>query len=163
MSTAVRNESLLPANWRTRPRGFIALMGLYESNYLRLTRLCGDPAELLAERVSHVAAGCDLRLRVLEQCAYTTTIGLTHLFHDAAAADRAPAALVTYPDVRIRVYCDARLAQAQHWPADRPEPHAAQPLLAERELAQRWLYNNMLNKWLEYCLDLGHSLVHADC
>ena len=52
----------------------------------------------------------------------------------------------------------ARMAQAQHWPADQPEPCSSHPLQAERELEQRWLHNNMLNKWLEYCLDLGHSL-----
>jgi uncharacterized protein YqiB (DUF1249 family) len=60
--------------------------------------------------------------------------------------------------VRIRVYNDARMAQAQHWPADQPEPCSSHPLQAERELEQRWLHNNMLNKWLEYCLELGHRL-----
>jgi uncharacterized protein YqiB (DUF1249 family) len=158
MSQVVRNEALLPASWRARPRGFAALMSLYESNYLRLTRLTGDPALLRGERVSRVAGACDLRLTVLEQCPYTTTIGLTHLFHDPAAVDPGHATLLTYPDVRIRVYTDARLAQAQHWPADQPEPCSSHPLQAERELEQRWLHNNMLNKWLEYCLELGHSL-----
>jgi hypothetical protein len=50
------------------------------------------------------------------------------------------------------------MAQAQHWPHDRPEPYGRFPAQTERELEQRWLHNNMLNKWLEYCLDLGHSL-----
>lgn len=153
------NEALLPASWRSRPRGFAALMSLYESNYLRLTRLAGDPARLVGERVSHIPVGCDLKLIVLEQCAYTTTLGLTHLFHDPALAAEQFAPLISYPDVRVRVYNDARMAQAQHWPADRPEPFAVDAAQAERELEQRWLYNNMLNKWLEYCLDLGHSLV----
>jgi uncharacterized protein len=156
--TITGNEALLPASWRARPHGFAALMSLYESNYLRLTRLCGDPALLAGERVSRIAAGCDLKLTVQEQCAYTTTLGLTHLFHDPSVAAPELATLLSYPDVRVRVYCDARLAQAQHWPADRPEPFATSAAHAERELAQRWLYNNMLNKWLEYCLDLGHSL-----
>ena len=156
--SAVGNEALLPASWRARPRGFAALMSLYEINYLRLERLCGDPASLSGERVSRVAAGCDLKLTVLEQCAYTVTLGLTHLFHDPAAARPELDTLLSYPDVRIRVYCDARLAQAQHWRPDRPEPFAADAVQAERELQQRWAYNNMLNKWLEYCLDLGHSL-----
>jgi uncharacterized protein len=157
LSTAT-NESLLPASWRARPHGFAALMSLYESNYLRLTRLCGDPALLAGERVSRIPVGCDLKLNVVEQCAYTVTLGLTHLFRDPAAARPDMAHLLSYPDVRIRVYCDARLAQAQHWPADRPEPFAANAVEAERELQQRWVYNNMLNKWLEYCLDLGHTL-----
>jgi uncharacterized protein len=158
MTQALGNETLLPASWRARPRGFAALMSLYESNYLRLTRLTGDPARLCGEQVSHVPGSCDLRLSVLEQCAYTTTVGLTHLFHDPAAATGGMATLLTYPDVRVRIYTDARMAQAQHWPADQPEPCSSHPRQAERELEQRWLHNNMLNKWLEYCLELGHRL-----
>ena len=151
-------DVLLPVSWSTRARGFGALMALYESNYLRLLQLCGDPAMLGAERVSRVAGGCDLRLAVVEQCAYTTTLCLTHLFHDHDAVGPGLATFLTYPDVRVRVYCDARLAQAQHWPADRPEPFGRDPHQSERELEHRWVHNTMLNKWLEYCLELGHSL-----
>ena len=157
MST-VSSDLLLPVSWGARPRGFAALMSLYESNYLRLLQLCGDPAALRGERISHVSGGCDLKLLVLEQCAYTTTIGLTHLFHDHGSVGPGLATFLTYPDVRVRVYCDARLAQAQHWRVDRPEPFGRNALQAERELEHRWVHNNMLNKWLEYCLDLGHSL-----
>lgn len=162
MSSAAGNEALLPTSWRARPRGFAALMSLYESNYLRLTQLTGDPARLNGERVSRVAGGCDLKLAVLEQCPYTTTIGLTHLFHDPQAVGDGLATFLSYPDVRIRVYGDARMAQAQHWPADRPEPYGRVPAQAERELEHRWLHNIMLNKWLEYCLELGHSLATPD-
>jgi uncharacterized protein len=159
MSAAAGNETLLLTSWRARPRGFAALMTLYESNYLKLARLAGDPALLRGACMSHVAGGCDLRLTVLEQCRYTTTVGLTHMFRDTGAVGPGLETFLTYPDVRIRVYGDARLAQAQHWPVDRPEPYGRDPRAAGRELEQRWLFNNMLNKWLEYCLDLGHSLV----
>ncbi len=159
MSTVNGNETLLPTSWRARPRGFAALMTLYESNYLKLVRLTGDPGRLDGERVSRVAGDCDLRLMVLEQCPYTTTLGLTHLFHDHQAVGPGLATFLTYPDVRVRVYRDARMAQAQHWPADRPEPYGRHPGEAGRELQQRWLFNNMLNKWLDYCLELGHNLV----
>jgi len=159
MSWASGNETLLPTSWRARPRGFAALMSLYESNYLKLIRLAGDPAGLTGAHTSCVAGGCDLRLVVLEQCPYTTTLGLTHLFHDPGVVGPGLETFLTYPDVRIRVYRDARMAQAQHWPADQPEPYGRYPGEAERELEQRWLFNNMLNKWLEYCLELGHSLV----
>ena len=156
--SVISREVLLPVSWATRPRGFGALMTLYESNYLRLLELCGDPALLQGERISHVAGGCDLKLAVLEQCPYTTTLGLTHLFRDPGAVGEGLATFLSYPDVRIRVYADARMAQAQHWPADRPEPYGRLPAQAERELEHRWLHNIMLNKWLEYCLELGHSL-----
>ena len=149
-------EVLLPSSWRAKPRGFIALMQLYESNYLRLRRLCGDPHGLADERLSTVAHGCDLHLRVLERSAHTLTLNLTHVFRSATPADVRPAELCTYPDVRVRVYCDARLVQAQEW-AEMPSA-AALAGRPDRELHLRWSYNMMLNKWLEYCLDLGHRL-----
>jgi uncharacterized protein YqiB (DUF1249 family) len=154
----MQDETLLPTVWRARPRGFVALMSLYESNYLRLVRLCGDPKQLRGERVSRISGGCDLRLVVLENAAYTTTLNLTHVFSKALPwhADATP--LVTYPDVRVRAYCDARLVQAQHWPEGEQPNRSNNPRQMERELHQRWAYNIMLNKWLEYCLDLGHQL-----
>jgi uncharacterized protein YqiB (DUF1249 family) len=156
--SVLASEALLPVSWSTRSRGFGALMALYESNYLRLLQLCGDPNVLLGERVSRVAGGCDLKLVVIEQCPYTTTLGLTHLFRDPGAVGPGLSTFLTYPDVRVRVYCDARLAQAQHWPAQRPEPFGRDTAQSERELEHRWIHNTMLNKWLEYCLELGHSL-----
>jgi hypothetical protein len=152
----MQSELLITSTWRARPQGFVALMQLYESNYLRFRRLCGDPALLRGERLSVVDGACDLRLTVLERSAWTLTLQLTHLFGDGVV----PAgAAITYPDVRMRVYCDARLVQAHQWGDEsvapvRPLPRAA----ADRELRQRWARNVMLNKWLEYCLDLGHRL-----
>lgn len=153
----MQTELLIPASWRAKPRGFVALMQLYESNYLRLRRLCGEPAALAGELLSSVDRGCDLRLRVLERSAYTLTLNLTHVFHAAALPAGAAAALSTYPDVRVRVYCDARLVQAQEW-ADTATRAGRLPRrgVVDRELHQRWSGNMMLNKWLEYCLDLGH-------
>jgi uncharacterized protein YqiB (DUF1249 family) len=139
-----------------KPRGFVALMSLYESNYLRLVRLCGDPSRLKGELVSRMPGGCDLRLLVLERAAYTVTLSLTHLF-DRSPPVGAQSPLLSYPDVRVRAYCDARLVQAQHW-ADAPPAMAAARSSSEREMHQRWVFNSMLNKWLEYCLDLGHRL-----
>ena len=155
-SSRMQNETLLPVTWRAKPRGFVALMSLYESNYLRLTRLCGNPAQLQGERLSRVPGGCDLRLVVLERAAYTVTLSMTHLF-DGAPPGRQGSVLLSYPDVRVRVYCDARLVQAQHW-ADTAPVAPPGRMIAEREMHQRWMFNNMLNKWLEYCLELGHRL-----
>jgi uncharacterized protein YqiB (DUF1249 family) len=151
----MHSELLIPSTWRARPQGFVALMQLYESNYLRLRRLCGDPAMLAGAGLSTVAGGCDLKLTLLERSVYTLTLQLTHLFDGADPA--LPGALSTYPDVRLRVYCDARLVQAQEW-AEAASGRAvpATKAAAERELRQRWARNVMLNKWLEYCLDLGH-------
>ena len=89
--------------------------------------------------------------RVTERSPYTTSFDLTYLFE-------APDGFTTYPDMRVRVYHDARLVEAQEW-ASQHEHEALRRLrgVAERELDQRWARNTMLNKWLEYCIDRGHG------
>ena len=36
------NDAVTLVSWRARPRSFVALMALYESNYIRLGWLAGD-------------------------------------------------------------------------------------------------------------------------
>jgi uncharacterized protein YqiB (DUF1249 family) len=145
------NDALTLVSWRSRPRSFVALMSLYESNYLRLAQLAGSLKELADVRVSRVADDCDLRLTVTERSPYTTSFDLTYLFQQEDGVS-------TYPDMRVRVYHDARLVEAQEW-ATQHDHEALRRLrgLAERELDQRWARNTMLNKWLEYCIDRGHG------
>jgi uncharacterized protein YqiB (DUF1249 family) len=150
------NDVLVPVSWRAKPRSFVALMSLYESNYIRLRALAGDPVALRGSCRSLVAGDCELVLDVCETARYTTTLQLTYLLPLAALA-----AHERYPDLRVRVYSDARLAEAQMQAVESPVA-AAHPVLgalrrsAERELDQRWARNMMLNKWLEYCLERGH-------
>jgi uncharacterized protein YqiB (DUF1249 family) len=145
------NDALSIVSWRSRPRSFVALMSLYESNYLRLASLAGNLLELADLRISRVADDCDLRLSVNERSPYTTSLDLTYLFPEGDD-------LTTYPDMRVRIYHDARLVEAQEW-ATQHEHEALRRLrgAAERELDQRWARNTMLNKWLEYCIDRGHG------
>ena len=153
------NDTLTLVSWRSRTHSFVALMSLYESNYLRLATLAGDLRELSGVRISRVADDCDLRLSVTERSPYTTSLELTYLFDEEAG-------LSTYPDMRVRVYHDARLVEAQEWAPETThglnghrEPEVLRRLrgAAERELDQRWARNTMLNKWLEYCIDRGHG------
>jgi uncharacterized protein YqiB (DUF1249 family) len=152
------NDALSLVSWRSRPRSFVALMSLYESNYLRLAELAGNLRELADVGVSRVAGDCDLRLSVSERSPYTTSVDLTYLFVAAADATDAIDRVSTYPDMRVRIYHDARLVEAQEW-ATQHEHEALRRLRgqAERELDQRWARNTMLNKWLEYCSDRGHG------
>lgn len=113
-------------------------MSLYESNYIRLRWLVGNLADLTGEQCSRVTGDCDLVLKVTERSPYTTSFVLTY---------RLPSEPPEYPDMRVRIYHDAHLAEAQEWLLQSP---------AERELDQRWARNMMLNKWLEYCLERGH-------
>jgi uncharacterized protein len=145
------NDALTIVSWRSRPRSFVALMSLYESNYLRLSTLAGNLRMLEDVRLSRVAGDCDLRLSVTERSPYTTSVDLTYLFSSDGGVS-------TYPDMRVRIYHDARLVEAQEW-ASQHEHEALRRLRgqAERELDQRWARNTMLNKWLEYCTDRGHG------
>ena len=149
------NDTLTPVTWSARPRSFVALMGLYESNYIRLGWLAGDLVTLDGRHRSVVAQDCDLLLTMTERSPYTSTVNLTYLLPGAEGE-------MQFPDMRVRVYHDAHLAEAQEWAGTH-----AQPVLkalrthAERELDQRWARNVMLNKWLEYCVERGHRFSSA--
>ena len=61
------------------------------------------------------------------------------------------------PDLQLRVYADARLAEATDCARYLAHPQLAGVHNAlQRQFDQRWALNMMLNKWLEYCLDRGH-------
>jgi uncharacterized protein YqiB (DUF1249 family) len=154
------NDAVTPVSWRSRPRTFVALMALYESNYLRLNWLAGTLASLTGHHRSVARDDCDLLLSVTERTPYTTTLNLTYRLEEAGAAGDAP--VLQYPDMGIRIYHDARLVEAQEWAG--AHPHGMLQALrrhAERELDQRWGRNVMLNKWLEYCLERGHRFSPA--
>ena len=140
-------ESDLVVSWSAKPQGFVALMGLYESNYLRLARLAGSLRELAGARVSEVPGDCTLVLSVLERSPYTAELLLTYLLPAATPAS-APERV---PDLRLRVYHDARLLEVRQVGGAGPE----------RELRRCWTRNMMLNKWLEYCSERGHCFVTA--
>lgn len=151
-------ETDIVVSWRSRPQGFAALMSLYESNYLRLRRLAGEPARLSGTLTSRVSGDCELQLSVIEHMRYTSTLALTYLLPERQAS--APQRL---PDLKLRVYHDARLLEVeavapQHNSRTLQGPEAPSVLrpARERELHQRWMRNMMLNKWLEYCADRGH-------
>lgn len=132
-------------------------MTLYESNYIRLGWLVGNLRALDGEHRSRVDGDVELKLSVLERGPYTTTLSLTYVFgvEDSASSTEDP-------DLEIRVYHDARLAEARTDVARPSHPGLRQ--LSERArreaagsaLGERWARNMMLNKWLEYCADRGH-------
>ena len=152
----MHNDAVTLVSWRSRPRSFVALMSLYESNYVRLGWLAGGQSKMALHELngahrSVVREDCDLLLDVTERTPYTTTLNLTYRFEDQE-----------FPDMGIRIYHDAHLVEAQEWAG--AHPHAVLRALrqrAERELDQRWARNMMLNKWLEYCLERGHRFSPA--
>ena len=143
------NDALSQVSWRARPRSFVALMSLYESNYIRLGWLAGDLRALRGAYRSRIEGDCDLLLTVIEQCAYTSVFDLTYELPG-------PPGFTHCPDLRLRAYHDARLVEAAPATDRAAQPALKVPVCAERERRQRWVRNMMLNKWLEYCAERGH-------
>lgn len=137
-------------SWRSRPASFVSLMSLYESNYIRLGWLIEDLSQVTEPAISTVDGDCPLHLKIEERSRYTTTLNLTYVFEEDARA-------LADPDLQIRVYHDARLAEVQS--AARWHRHSMLESLRSsitRGLGDRWRSNMMLNKWLDYCVERGH-------
>ncbi|HEU4654444.1 MAG TPA: DUF1249 domain-containing protein [Steroidobacteraceae bacterium] len=138
-------------SWRSRPASFVSLMSLYESNYIRLGWLIEDLHTIPEQTISEVGGDLPLHLRIEERSRYTTTLTLTYLFESPDGNSLAD------PDLQIRIYHDARLAEAQacaRW--HRHELLASLRSELALALGDRWLRNVMLNKWLDYCVERGH-------
>lgn len=146
-------DSYLVPETVVKPRSFVGLMALYESNYLRLLRLLPEIERLDGCFRSRVAGECDLHIEILERCRYTLTLSLTyHLETDEG--------LFTDPDMTVRVYLDCQLAEVMQ--IGDLQRHATLKELSRehrRELDLRWHRNVILNKWLEYLSDQGHLVL----
>lgn len=131
-------------------------MSLYESSYRRFVRLVPDVDLPFDSAVSHSPCDRDLHLRVTERCRYTTTVHLSYWFGAGRSAE-------PDPDLCIRLYRDAELAEAVHCQAH--SRYAALPgldLVHEPALDVQWPRNLLLNKWLAFCLQHGHGFSHVD-
>lgn len=138
-----------------RPRTFAGLMALYESSFQRFVRLVPELDFPFQEAVSTSGSDNRLHLRVLERCKYTTTVHLTYWFGraDTAWPD---------PDLRVRLYRDAELAEAVDCRlGSRYAAIAGLDLKGGDILDAQWPRNLLLNKWLDYCLRQGHGFVVA--
>ena len=154
-------DSLIVPECIFRPGSFTGLMTLYESNYIKLSQLVPD-FDLQPTSQSEVAVSCsdedhDLHLQIRLRERYTTTLKLTYLFYPSVpdTEDQRP---IPDPDLTVRVYQDARLAEAVRV-RDRHQHHKLQEFARAhcRELDWRWRNNMMLNKWLDYLLEMGHG------
>ncbi|MBF8291923.1 MAG: hypothetical protein HW392_750 [Steroidobacteraceae bacterium] len=144
------SDHLCTVSWRARPRSFVSLMTLYESNFIRFGWLVPDLRQISGSMRSVVAGEPALELSVVEQCRYTTTLGMSYLFEDVDGQ-------VRDPELEIRVYHDARLAEARATSAALAHPQLRRLSAGlPRESDRRWSRNMLLNKWLEYCAGTGH-------
>ena len=104
-------EADIKVSWRARPRGFVALMSLYESNYLRFLQLAGDPTRLSGTLISRVDGDCELQSRGARAHAL-----YQHADADLPACRRVDSGrFERLPDLRLRAYHDARLLEAEQF------------------------------------------------
>jgi len=75
-------------------RTFISLMDLYEQNYIRLRQLIPELDEIETNAISVRRNGIDLHLEIIERGKYTTTLLLTHRFHNPKKNKDTPNLLV---------------------------------------------------------------------
>lgn len=134
-----------------RPRTLGGLISLYEANFIKLTWLLADQWRDTGTFVSCSSRDCDLYLTVEEHSRFTRQLRLTYMFQE-------PSGAVADPDMLLRTYLDARVAEVVAW-AD----HQRHPLLCSLvlsyggEIDRRWARNMVLGKWLDFLLDNGHS------
>ena len=149
MQTAEANPQAL----NTLIPSFAGLMELYESNYLRLRRLCPDVNSVNRHQISQLDRGSDLHLELIERTPYTTQLRLTYLFSDISTG-----AALREPDVLIRMYHDARQAEVlERYCRHRGELFAQAAAPQVPDLLCRWRYNRFLFKWLGFLLRQGHQ------
>ena len=146
-------DSLIVPECIYRPGSFTGLMTLYESNYIKLSQLTTEFEWSGWSMVSTSARDKDLHAQLVRREPYTTTLKLTYWFEESGGV------LVPDPDLILRVYHDARLAEAVSG-RDRHTHHKLRELAGDSssELDRRWRINMMLNKWLDYLFDVGHCL-----
>lgn len=147
------HDSALVPQTIVRPKSFVGLMALYESNFLRLHRLIPELHRLDGYYRSRVAGDCDLHVEILERSRYTITLSLSYFFMDGDTR-------IADPDMKVRVYLDGQLAEAMSFCGDHRHAHLRRLFRAHRhELDKRWHRNIVLNKWLDFLADHGHLVL----
>lgn len=149
MLTRVRNPSSLSRAIARR------LPSLHSGVFHALNVLLPDDLGRSDCLVSRIDGAPDLYLRVLERHNYTTFLQLTYVIGPERQQD---------PNAHIRVYHDARMAEATSFSPEQGIERFAGPDLPVRGLVERsWRMNRALLKWLDYLLAQGHgaSTMHA--
>jgi len=126
---------------------FNSLMDLYEKNYIQMRRLVPELRQMQGCLISTVEGCLDLHLEVLEQHKYTTILRLSYHFLDQSGDFSR-----REPDVQIRIYHDARIAEVTSACLHR----GLQARGPVRSRQGNWRLNRFLFKWLGFCLHRGH-------
>jgi uncharacterized protein YqiB (DUF1249 family) len=122
------------------------LMDLCEANFAMMQRLCPGLDRMRGEYESRLSGVAPLRLRILEQTAYTTLVQVTHFFPGDPAEE-------PDPEARLRVYRDARQLEVTEL---RQSMLPLARLYSHPGLLQKWRANFFVARWLQFCISQGH-------
>lgn len=129
------------------------LQDVQEEIYRQLHLLIPEHFTFHDFMVSRVAGSPALRLEVLERHNYTTFFRLTYEFGENESTSYAP-------DAHIRFYHDARIAELTSFNTSQGCIRTAHPAYPSRQLMQQmWRVNRALDRWLDYLLRQGHSVL----
>ncbi len=129
------------------------LQQVQEEIYRQLQLLIPDQFAFHDVLRSRVSGSPDLRLEILERHTYTTFLRLTYEFLDGEERSYAP-------DAHIRFYHDAHIAEATSFNVGQGCVRTAHPSFPIRQIMQQaWRRNRALDRWLDYLLKQGHSVV----
>ena len=151
------------------------LQDLQTEIYRQLQLLIPDQVAHYDSFQSRVQGSPLLRMDILERHPYTHFVRLTYEFNKEDTLEIAP-------DAHIRVYNDARLAEATSFNAEQGfDRHARDELAGSgangsrahllspsswfqplHQLQRSWRRNAALDKWLSYLLHQGHSLASME-
>lgn len=141
-------------------------MTLYEANFIKLNAILRRQRLPEGDYCSVIADDCDLFLTIHEQTRYTSLFTLTYMFDAAGSDGGMPEA---DPDLRGRIYYDAKMVEVLSWIDTHQHQVLRQfsrsltgkpehiPVDAHGQLEARWKRNIMFSKWLEYLSDRGHA------
>lgn len=141
-----------PNGLRKRPQ-LKRLQDVQEEIYRQLHLLIPDEFAFSDSLVSIVSGSPVLRMEVVERHRYTTFFRLTYEFRQGPVTTYAP-------DAHIRFYHDARVAEATSFNVGQGCTRTAHPAYPPKQLLQQtWRRNRTLDRWLDYLLQQGHSVV----
>lgn len=134
-----------------KPRRLAWLMELYEDNHARLERLFRVSTLVSDRYLSSVGDGMDLQLDLLQRHRHTTDLRLSYELLDPATGLATPSAV-------LRIYEDARLAEATHCLPGRQMIDVLGPFPAPGAVVDHRLrMNSFLSRWLDYLGEHGHG------
>ena len=119
---------------------------LCASNYQKLFSLIPDLTSITKSAIGIAQQPIELYLHILDRTPHTLTIKLSHCFNKNFDS-------LLIPDVIIRVYLDAQLAEVlRDFARDSVARSIDDPRLSKEIMNYKWRLNYFLQKWLEHCL-----------